>query len=82
MVSGLLMSLKPEYREILILREYQNLTYEEIAAVTRSSLSAVKSRLFKARKKMTSILIPEMMDEEESLEQASRVRTQTDSTNS
>ncbi len=48
--------LKPEYREVLILREYQNLTYEEIAAVTRTTVSSVKSRLFKARKKFALLL--------------------------
>jgi len=48
--------LKPEYREVLILREYQNLTYEEIAAVTRTTVSSVKSRLFKARKKFALLV--------------------------
>lgn len=52
LVNRFLAELKPDYREVIILREYQNLTYEEIAAVTRSTLSAVKSRLFKARKKL------------------------------
>ena len=52
-VTAFLHELKPEYREVLILREYQNLNYEEIAAVTRSSLSSVKSRLFKARRKLS-----------------------------
>lgn len=52
-VTAFLHDLKPEYREVLILREYQNLNYEEIAAVTRSSLSSVKSRLFKARRKLS-----------------------------
>jgi RNA polymerase sigma-70 factor (ECF subfamily) len=51
-VTRFLESLPPEYREVIILREYQNLSYEEIAAVTRSTLSAVKSRLFKARRKL------------------------------
>ncbi len=55
-VTQFLESLRPEYREVLILREYQNLTYEEIAAVTRSSLSAVKSRLFKARRKLADLM--------------------------
>jgi len=55
-VTQFLESLKPEYREVLILREYQNLTYEEIAAVTRSSLSAVKSRLFKARRRLADLM--------------------------
>jgi len=55
-VTRFLESLRPEYREVLILREYQNLSYEEIAAVTRSSLSAVKSRLFKARRKLAELM--------------------------
>jgi RNA polymerase sigma-70 factor (ECF subfamily) len=44
--------LKPSYREILILREYEQLSYTEIAKVTGSTESAVKSALFKARKAM------------------------------
>ncbi len=50
--------LKPEYREVLLLREYQDLSYEEIAAVTGSTESAVKSRLFKARQQLHRMLKP------------------------
>jgi RNA polymerase sigma-70 factor (ECF subfamily) len=42
--------LRPAYREILILREYEQLSYAEIGRVTNLSESAVKSALFKARK--------------------------------
>ena len=52
LVNRFLAELKPDYREVIILREYQNMSYEEIAAVTRSTLSAIKSRLFKARRKL------------------------------
>ena len=38
-VTRFLESLNPDYREVIILREYQNLSYEEIAAVTRSTIS-------------------------------------------
>ncbi len=58
LVNHFLGQLKPEYREVIILREYQNLTYDEIAAVTRSTLSAVKSRLFKARRKLAAFMLP------------------------
>jgi RNA polymerase sigma-70 factor, ECF subfamily len=58
--------LKLEYREVLILREYQNLSYEEIAAVTRSSISSVKSRLFKARKKFALLVGPVVNAQNES----------------
>ncbi|ARA92208.1 hypothetical protein AWN76_002795 [Rhodothermaceae bacterium RA] len=60
LVNHFLAQLKPDYREVLILREYQNLSYEEIAAVTRSTVSAVKSRLFKARRKLAGYMEPIM----------------------
>ncbi len=44
-----LASLGVEHREVLVLREYQELSYREIAEVVGASESAVKSRLFKAR---------------------------------
>ncbi|MEM6326910.1 MAG: RNA polymerase sigma factor [Bacteroidota bacterium] len=58
LVHRALDALPPDYREVLILREYQNLSYDDIAAVTRSTVSAVKSRLFKARRKTGEILRP------------------------
>ncbi len=58
LVNHCLAQLKPDYREVIILREYQNLSYKEIAAVTRSTLSAVKSRLFKARRKLATFIKP------------------------
>ena len=58
LVHRALDALPPAYREVLILREYQNLSYDDIAAVTRSTVSAVKSRLFKARRKTGEILRP------------------------
>ena len=63
LVNHFLARLKPEYREVLILREYQNLSYEEIAAITRSTLSAVKSRLFKARRKLAQFMEPALRRE-------------------
>ena len=56
LVNEFLSLLKEDYREVLVLREYQNLSYDEIAAVTRSTLSAVKSRLFKARRKLAHFM--------------------------
>lgn len=56
LVERLLNQLKPEYREALILRQYESLSYAEIAAVTGDSVSAVESRLFKARKALAKQL--------------------------
>lgn len=62
LLNTFLWKLKPEYREVLILREYQNLSYEEIAGVTRSTVGSVKSRLHKARKKLAAFLRPFLVD--------------------
>jgi RNA polymerase sigma-70 factor (ECF subfamily) len=58
LVTRALASLSPEYREVVVLREYQNLSYDEIAAVTRTTVPSVKSRLFKARRKIGEALRP------------------------
>jgi RNA polymerase sigma-70 factor (ECF subfamily) len=42
-------SLLPDYRLVLTLREVQELSYEEIAGVTNTSLDSVKARLKRAR---------------------------------
>lgn len=55
-VNGLLDSLNQEYREVLILRAYEDLSYTEIAAITGDTESSVKSRIFKARKAMSEKL--------------------------
>ncbi|MGI9175471.1 MAG: RNA polymerase sigma factor [Rhodothermales bacterium] len=63
LVNRFLAHLKPDYREVIVLREYQNLSYEEIAAITRSSLPAVKSRLHKARRKLADFMEPVLRGE-------------------
>jgi RNA polymerase sigma-70 factor (ECF subfamily) len=50
--------LKPYYRDLLILREYEQLSYTEIARITGLTESAVKSGLFKARKALGKKLEP------------------------
>ena len=70
LVNRFLAELSPEYREVLVLREYQNLSYDEIAAVTRNTVSSVKSRLFKARRKLGEFLRPWIETAEEGTEGA------------
>lgn len=57
-IETLLAALPPHYREVLLLREFEGMQYEEIAAVTGSSVSAVKSRLFKARRVLMKRMEP------------------------
>jgi RNA polymerase sigma-70 factor (ECF subfamily) len=45
-------------REILMLREYEGLRYEEIAALLRIPLNTVRSRLFRARMALRDLLRP------------------------
>lgn len=75
-VNRFLNELSAEYREVLVLREYQNLSYEEIAAVTRNSVSSVKSRLFKARRKLGDFLQPLMEPKMNAAESVSKQRPQ------
>jgi RNA polymerase sigma-70 factor, ECF subfamily len=48
--------LRPEYREVLLLREYEGLSYKEIAEVAGISLGTVMSRLSRARKRLYEAL--------------------------
>jgi RNA polymerase sigma-70 factor (ECF subfamily) len=50
--------LKVEYREVLLLREYEELSYAEISLVTGDPEATVKWRLFKARRALAKKLKP------------------------
>ena len=51
-IQDALMELTPEYRQVIVLRHYQNLSYEEIATVVGIPEKTVKSRLFTARQRL------------------------------
>ena len=51
-LETLLNQLLPQYQEVLLLREFESMNYEEIAAITGTTISSVKSKLFKARKEL------------------------------
>ena len=48
-VRKMLSTLPPDYRLPIVLRYWHDLSYEEIAEATHSTVSAVKSKLFRAR---------------------------------
>ncbi len=55
-IKRLLARLPEKSREVLILREINELSYEEIAETLKCSLDAVKSRLKRARQELAGIL--------------------------
>ena len=61
-VGEAVLRLRPEYREVVILRDYENLSYEEITQVLGCSLQTVKSRLFRARGVLRRRLEPYLED--------------------
>ena len=52
-------------REVLILREIEELSYEEISQITETQVSAVKSRLYRARRNLAKELTPYWSPNEE-----------------
>lgn len=54
--------LPDEYREAFVLREYNGLSYNEIAEVVGVSLETVKVRIFRAKQKLRDILAPYLED--------------------
>ncbi|MCX7697231.1 MAG: sigma-70 family RNA polymerase sigma factor [Bacteroidales bacterium] len=56
LVKKILEQLKPDYREIIELRFYNELSYEEIAEYLNIPIGTVKAKLFRARELLYQIL--------------------------
>ncbi|WP_342507987.1 RNA polymerase sigma factor [Sporosarcina sp. FSL K6-2383] len=56
--------LKPDHKEVLLLFYHHDLTYEEIATLLDVQLATVKSRMFRAKKKLKESIEqqPELME--------------------
>jgi RNA polymerase sigma-70 factor (ECF subfamily) len=62
-VRRALMSLDADQREIVMLREYEQLSYQEIADLLQIPLNTVRSRLFRARMDLRAALLHEPQDQ-------------------
>ena len=51
-----LMKLLPEFREVVVLRDIQELTYEEIAEITDVPMGTVKSRINRGRSQIQQLI--------------------------
>ena len=56
MVQRALLKVKPIYRELVILRDIDGFTYEEISDVSQLSLGTVKSRINRGRAHLQKLL--------------------------
>ncbi len=57
-IARAVLALPPQQRETLILAEYEEMSLEEIGCATHVNLSAVKSRLYRARENLRRMLAP------------------------
>ncbi len=58
-IQTAMMSLTPEYREVLVMRYFGDLSYDEIAEAIGIPEKTVKSRLFSARQRLGELLAAE-----------------------
>ena len=56
-IDAIVKCLPPSYRDLIVLRHSQELSYDEIAEVTGLPLGTVKNRLFRAREMMRELFI-------------------------
>ncbi len=54
-----------DHREIIVLREFEDLSYRQIADITGVPVGTVMSRLSRARKQLCELLLPYLSEEEE-----------------
>ncbi len=57
-IQAAIETLPEQFRTIIVLREIQGLSYEEIASLTNTNIGTVKSRLARARMKLQEALKP------------------------
>jgi len=57
LVRSAISQLPPEFREIVVLREFEDMSYQQIADITEVPVGTVMSRLSRARKKLRQLLL-------------------------
>ena len=61
-VASALRRLPNDYREAIVLYEYEGYAYKEIAEITGASIATVKIRIYRARKMLRTLLFPVVHD--------------------
>jgi RNA polymerase sigma-70 factor (ECF subfamily) len=60
LVESTLARMSPQYCQVLVLREFEGRSYDEIAAIVGCNLGAVKSRLHRARASFANLIRPHL----------------------
>jgi RNA polymerase sigma-70 factor (ECF subfamily) len=63
LIQQAMLQLSSDLRTVIILRDVQGLSYQEIAEITGCSMEAVKSRIFRARGFLRKVLGPHLRPE-------------------
>lgn len=58
-IQALMAQLPPDYRAVVVLRYWYDMSYTEIAETLDTTESAIKSRLFRARQALARLMAPE-----------------------
>jgi len=74
LVQRALEQLTPEYRTVLVLKEMEGFSYEEIAAVVECPIGTVRSRIHRARIELKSRLEPLFREPEPEAREPERAR--------
>lgn len=61
-IARALECLEFEYREVFVLRQYHNLSYNEIAEITGDTISNIRNKVWRAKEKIKNILEPILED--------------------
>ena len=59
-IQQAIMELSADLRTVIIMRDVQGLSYQEVAQITNCSVEAVKSRIFRARGHLRKVLGPHL----------------------
>ena len=57
-IAQVMAMLPVEYREVILLREYEGMSYAEMTSVLQTTIPAIKSRLYRAKGKLRELLTP------------------------
>ena len=69
LIQQAIMTLSADLRTVILLRDVQGLSYQEIADITNCSVEAVKSRIFRARGYLRKVLGPHLHPQDQDTEE-------------